>query len=840
MERKQWTGFLIIIVVTIVCFSFFFLFHQKSTLQKAHTTIEEHTRAIAEFLLYDEQNTLSHYLKLAVKSCYYKRILVYNNEKKLLISEELPSVTGVFSFLSAMGLLPTYHIENDIFYNGQTIGKIVVDWQSGAFFTYLYIFLCIILFLLTLVFYLRFTATKAAFADRGSEHKADLAKSEKTPQEEFRDNAYITINNSPLVAFVWKNEPDWPVEFVTENVEKAFGYHPQKFRNSTVHYAQLIFPDDLEQVLEEVATYSADSTCNNFIHKPYRIVTKSGELRWIESRIYIRRNDKGEISHYHGILMDITDRINTETSQLKANHFLKLVLNSIPDRVFWKDTNSIYLGSNSAFCQDAGVESPDDLIGKTDYDLAFGKQAELFRKDDAEVMSSGKAKLFYEQVYNRVDGKTNWVLTSKVPIRDEQNIIIGVLGTYQDITDRKEAEEEVHNLRNYLANIINSMPSVLIGVDRHGVVTQWNAKAQQITGVTDTQAKGQPLEKAFPPLAHGLDRVKQAIAMKQIRFDPRQARKEENETRYEDVTIYPLMANGVEGAVIRVDDVTEQVRLEEMMIQSEKMLSVGGLAAGMAHEINNPLAGMIQTANVMKSRLGNLDIPANRKAADISGVSLNGIKTFMEQRGILRMIDTINNSGKRVAEIVENMLSFARKTDAIFSNHHPAQLLDQVLELAATDYDLKKQYDFKTIKIIKEYEKDIPPIPCEAAKIQQVLLNILRNGAQAMEADRSTSKEQPCFTLRLAVEEKNRILKIEIQDNGPGMDKATQSRVFEPFFSTKPVDEGTGLGLSVSYFIITQNHGGTMDVDSSPGNGTTFSIRLPLERSAETTDTQQV
>ncbi len=834
MERKQWAGFLIIVVAAVVCFCFFFLFHQKSILEKAHTTVEDHAQVIAESLWHHEQSTLSHYLKLAARSCYYKRILIFNEEGKLLISEESPSVTGIFSLLSALGLMPIHHIEKDIFYNGQTIGKIAVSWQNRAIFTYLYIFLCIFLF--ALIFYLKLTATKAAIADRRSEHITDFADNEKTTREAFCDNAYITINNSPLVAFVWKNEPDWPVEFVTENVKKAFGYHPQKFRNSTVHYTQLIFPDDLEQVLEEVATYSTDSTCNNFIHKPYRIVTESGELRWIESRIYIRRNDKGEISHYHGILMDITDRINAETSRLAANHFLKLVLNSIPDRVFWKDTNSIYLGSNSAFCQDAGVASPDDLIGKTDYDLAFAKQAEFFRKDDAEVMSSGKAKLFYEQVQDRVDGKTNWALTSKVPIRDEHNTIIGILGTYQDITDRKDAEEEVHNLRNYLANIINSMPSVLIGVDKHGLVTQWNAKAQQITGVTDTQAKGQPLEKAFPLLTHQLDRVKQAIAMKQIRFDSRQARKEENETKYEDVTIYPLVANGVEGAVIRVDDVTEQVRLEEMMIQSEKMLSVGGLAAGMAHEINNPLAGMIQTANVMKSRLGRIDIPANRKAAEISGVSLDGIETFMEQRGILRMIDTINNSGKRVAEIVENMLSFARKTDAVFSNHHPAQLLDQVLELAATDYDLKKQYDFKTIKIIKEYEKDIPAIPCEAAKIQQVLLNILRNGAQAMEANQSASNEQPCFTLRLTVEKKNRMLKIEIQDNGPGMDKATQSRVFEPFFSTKPVDEGTGLGLSVSYFIITQNHRGTMDVNSNPGQGTTFTICLPLERAAETTN----
>lgn len=119
-------------------------------------------------------------------------------------------------------------------------------------------------------------------------------------------------------------------------------------------------------------------------------------------------------------------------------------------------------------------------------------------------------------------------------------------------------------------------------------------------------------------------------------------------------------------------------------------------------------------------------------------------------------------------------------------------------------------------------------IPCEGGKIQQVLLNILRNGAQAMQDQDADDGYTPCFILRLA-KEKN-MLRIEIEDNGAGMDDAIQSRIFEPFFTTKPVGVGTGLGLSVSYFIITQNHGGTLDVVSSPGKGSTFIIRLPLER----------
>ena len=164
-------------------------------------------------------------------------------------------------------------------------------------------------------------------------------------------------------------------------------------------------------------------------------------------------------------------------------------------------------------------------------------------------------------------------------------------------------------------------------------------------------------------------------------------------------------------------DITERKRFENLIIQSEKMLTVGGLAAGMAHEINNPLAGMIQTANVLSNRLSNEAIPANIKAAESANTTMEAIHAFIENRGIPPMLNAIIESGQRMASIVENMLSFARKSDAAFSGHNPAELLDKVLELASTDFDLKKQYDFKSILIQKEYGHNLPMINCESSKI---------------------------------------------------------------------------------------------------------------------------
>lgn len=390
---------------------------------------------------------------------------------------------------------------------------------------------------------------------------------------------------------------------------------------------------------------------------------------------------------------------------------------------------------------------------------------------------------------------------------------------------KKTAENELTQLRNYLSNIFDSMPSVLVGVDDEFKITQWNRTASKTTGISANDAQGKMLSDVLPEMNSEMDTITESIQTRKTRQLLKKPRKLKNETCYEDITIYPLITNGTEGVVIRIDDVTQNVRMEEMMIQNEKMLSVGGLAAGMAHEINNPLAGMLQTANLMSNRLVNCELPANLNAAQKSGTTMKTIKQFMEIRGIYTMINAINKSGQRVSNIIDNMLSFARKSDGRFSCFSISELIDKTLELAASDYDLKKKYDFKRIDIKKEYADNIPPVPCESAKIQQVLLNIFRNGFQAMQENK---KKKPRFIVRTWCEKSQKMVCIEIEDNGPGMDEGTKKKVFEPFFTTKPVGSGTGLGLSVSYFIITENHGGQMEVDSTLGQGTKFIIRLPV------------
>jgi signal transduction histidine kinase len=144
--------------------------------------------------------------------------------------------------------------------------------------------------------------------------------------------------------------------------------------------------------------------------------------------------------------------------------------------------------------------------------------------------------------------------------------------------------------------------------------------------------------------------------------------------------------------------------------------------------------------------------------------------------------------------------------------------------LAAHDYDLRKKFDFRDIKIVRVYDADLPEVPCVATEIEQVVLNLLRNAAQAMTA---TMQDRPPKIILTTQRHMDQAL-VSIADNGPGIPEDLRSRVFEPFFTTKDVGIGTGLGLSVSYFIVTSHHGGRLRVASTPGEGTCFTISLPL------------
>jgi PAS domain S-box-containing protein len=289
-----------------------------------------------------------------------------------------------------------------------------------------------------------------------------------------------------------------------------------------------------------------------------------------------------------------------------------------------------------------------------------------------------------------------------------------------------------------------------------------------------------------------------------------------------------VLSVGGESCILAVlRDVTELRRMQEVMVQTEKMISVGGIAAGVAHEINNPL-GIIMASVQNLAQRTRADFPKNVDVARKIGLDMALLDQYMQLRGVPGFIATIQNSTMRAAEIIRHMLDFSRRSESKRAVCQLRAIVDRALALAGSDYDLKKEFDFKRIRIVRECDDELPEINCTETEIEQVVLNLLRNAAQALAAARSSD---PVIVVRIM--NAGSVVVLEVEDNGPGMTAEIQRRVFEPFFTTKPPGVGTGLGLSVSYFIVTRNHGGRMRVESSPGRGAKFVIELPaLDRLA--------
>lgn len=394
---------------------------------------------------------------------------------------------------------------------------------------------------------------------------------------------------------------------------------------------------------------------------------------------------------------------------------------------------------------------------------------------------------------------------------------------YGEIAQHEQTEEKLRKAQDYLRSIINSMPSVLISVTDSGHITHWNSSAERATAMSVADVSGKLLWQAYPNLPVTLAMIQQTIEEESPQVMENTRLQSNGETYYTDITVFPLLTSGIREAVIRVDDVTMRLMMENRMIQNEKMLSLGELAAGMAHEINNPLGAIVQSVQNIERRLSpdlqkNLDIAANLN------VDLSNINNYLHDREIDSFLRTIRDAGERSARIVSNMLGFSRSGP----QHAPIALnalTDNCLELMENNFEILREGGTIRVDLERRLADDMPEVLCSAPEIQQVLLNLIRNASQALIGSKQL---EPKITVSSGCDRTHAW--ISVTDNGPGIPLEARPHLFEPFFTTKEVGQGTGLGLSISYFIITEHHGGTIDVESIPGHGATFTIRLPLRK----------
>jgi len=520
------------------------------------------------------------------------------------------------------------------------------------------------------------------------------------------------------------------------------------------------------------------------------------------------------------VLRDITQHKQDEAALRESEKRHRTMLEVSPTPIVYYSEKGEVTYANPAFTRVFGWNY-DELLGKQ---LDFIPEKHRQATDNAihQTLHDPEGSVdFITQRYTK-SRKLLDVSINAARYQDKDDNQTSLVVNYTDITRIRKVEQELRFARDYVKSIINSMPSILIGVDKKAMITQWNIEAEKITGIPADTARDKSLTIVFPRLAEMIPDILVAIENQQVQRQEKAPLVILDKKFITDITVYPILADDMQGAVIRVDDISERIKIEEMMVQSEKMMSVGGLAAGMAHEINNPLAGILQNLQVIRNRLSKPQ-PANVKAAKKYDLDLGLVQAYMEEREIFHMMDQVDSVGKRAAKIVKNMLSFSRKSDSTRSRHSLQDMVVSTLNLMKNDYSLKNQLDFRSMKILQKIEDTLPAVPCEKTKIQQVLFNILKNGTEAMSEAKIAS---PGFVIRYFMD--HNMAAVEIRDNGPGIPDKIQKRIFEPFFTTKAVGIGTGLGLSVSYFIIKENHNGVLSVESSPGKGTAFIIKLPV------------
>jgi len=521
---------------------------------------------------------------------------------------------------------------------------------------------------------------------------------------------------------------------------------------------------------------------------------------------------------------DITERKLAEAALKESEKRYRLLVENAGDAIYLADETGRLLDVNPEAERQTGY-SRRELLAMNIPDLDMNQTPQVLAEFVQAFKSLDNAS--FETVHRRKDGTPLPVEVRTV--RLEKNGRMLMLGIVRDITGRKQAEEELARQKNLLASVIEGTPDAVYVKDTAGRYLLVNRVTARLFGKPAEEILGLDDTALFPP---GQAEAVMANDRAVLDSDVPQTQ-EQSLTTTKGVRLYlstkgPLKdESGRKTGLFGISrDITEKKRMEEMLIQNEKMSSVGGLAAGMAHEINNPLGGIMQSAQVILSRL-NLDVPANQNSARKADCPPEKIQIYFKDRQIPELLHGLRDSAKRAAGIVTNMLEFSKRNTSAWVPVDVNAVVDKALDLCQQDYNLSQRYDFKAVAISREYQSRHLYVPCSEAQIQQVVFNLMRNAAQAMSGARTPD---PALVLRTRSEGECAV--IEVEDNGPGMDEDTRRKVFEPFFTTKDPGQGPGLGLSVSYFIIVNRHHGAIEVLPAPGGGSRFTIRLPLSQTA--------
>ena len=509
-------------------------------------------------------------------------------------------------------------------------------------------------------------------------------------------------------------------------------------------------------------------------------------------------------------VLDITQRKHAEEELHKSRQLLQLVLDHVPQRVFWKDESLHYLGCNRLFAEDAGLPDPALIVGKDDYELSWRATAERYRTDDAAVIRTGFPKVNYEEPQPREDGSLLWLRTSKVPLREQDGRVFGVLGTYEDITEHRQAEEALRESEDRYRTLVENLGEGIGIVDPAENFLFANPAAEKVFGMPRGSLTGQNLARFMSEDEYQRTRVetgKRRLGEKTT-YEQEIIRPDGTVRRIE-LTATPMYdKNGAFSHTLGIfHDITEERRTEEALRKSEERLAqaqkleaVGRLAGGVAHDFNNLLTVIRGYADLLDEQLHETH-PMKADAREIK------------------------RAADRAADLTAQLLAFSRgqvmRPRILDLNDVVREMQSMIGRLIGEDIELRAVLT-----------TELATIRADQGQLEQVTMNLAANARDAM-------PQGGVLTIRTSIKvfgaevllehaeiAPGRYVTLEVSDTGVGIDGETLARIFEPFFTTKEVGRGTGLGLATVYGIVKQS-GGFIYCASQPGAGTTFTVYLP-------------
>ena len=540
----------------------------------------------------------------------------------------------------------------------------------------------------------------------------------------------------------------------------------------------------------------------------YRIVTKEGRIRRIRDVARaVFDSEGGQVMRIEGALRDVTERRQMERDLAESHDRYLALFESVNAAIFIADAETgILLDANTDAERLVG-RSRDQLIGMHQSELHPKGEAERYREMFRQHVNADRVVSVEAQVV-RLDG--THVPVSIYGSQTEFDGRVCQLGVFHDLTEGKRAEA-VMRKENELRRAIIKHAAEGIAVC-HAVrdfrtveFTIWNDRMVELTGYTREEINRIGwFEALWPDLIlrdQARRRFNQVFSGQELLGDIHEVVRKDGQHRRLSFSKSLLEGDGGAAHVLAlISDMTDRERMLEHLRQSEKMEAIGQLAGGIAHDINNQLAGIMGLAELMSHELSRL--PASPPITKAAGRANQVVDICIRARGV-----------------TQQLLAFARRGRYRTERVDVHEVVEQVVSMLSHSID-------KRIQLVVHSKPGIAIVQGDSSQIQSALLNIAINARDAM-----PNGGQLTFEVVLdkgSEDSKSRFVRIAITDTGTGMSEATRQKIFEPFFTTKPPGKGTGMGLAAAYGTV-ENHGGRLQVDSRLGHGTTFHVLLPYQ-----------